>query len=195
MFIGRTDAEAEVPMLWPPDVKSWLTGKDLDARKDWRQEEKGATEDKTVGWHHRLKGHEFEQMPGDRRGQRSLACCSPWGCKELDTSEVLSNRSFQGVSTLPRVYLSVYSQTSGLYPLFFWILPSWTYSVLFQFSVSDLGFLCLEDFSQLAEILQVWRSPFSRGSSQSRDQTQVSYIAGRLFISWATREAQEYWRG
>ena len=77
----------------------------------------GATEDKTVGWHHRLKGHEFEQMPGDRRGQRSLACCSPWGCKELDTSEVLSNRSFQGVSTLPRVYLSVYSQTSGLYPL------------------------------------------------------------------------------
>ena len=117
MFIGRTDAEAEVPMLWPPDVKSWLTGKDLDARKDWRQEEKGATEDKTVGWHHRLKGHEFEQMPGDRRGQRSLACCSPWGCKELDTSEVLSNRSFQGVSTLPRVYLSVYSQTSGLYPL------------------------------------------------------------------------------
>jgi len=65
IFIGRTDAEAEAPILWPPDVKSWLIGKDLDAGKDWGQEEKRATEDEMVGWHHRLDGHEFEQTPGD----------------------------------------------------------------------------------------------------------------------------------
>ena len=65
IFIGRTDAEAETPILWPPDVKSWLTGRDPDAGKDWRQEEKGTTEDEMIRWHHRLNGHEFEQTPGD----------------------------------------------------------------------------------------------------------------------------------
>ena len=88
MFIGRTDAEAEAPVLWPPDVKNWLIGKDPDAGKDWRQEEKGTTEDKMVGWHHRLAGAEFEQAPGDRQG--GLACCSPWGHKESDTTERLN---------------------------------------------------------------------------------------------------------
>ena len=73
-----TDAEAETPVVWPPDVKSQLVGKDPDAGKDWRQEEKGTTEDKMVGWHHRLDGHEFEQALGDGEGQGSLACCSPW---------------------------------------------------------------------------------------------------------------------
>ena len=79
IFIGRIDAEAETPVLWPPDVKGWLTGKHPDAWKDWRQEEKGPTEDEMVGWHHRLHGHEFEQAPGVGDGQGSLACCSPWG--------------------------------------------------------------------------------------------------------------------
>ena len=68
MFIGRTDAEAETPVLWPPDAKNWFIGKDPDAGKDWRQEEKGTTEDEMVGWHHRLNGHEFEQALGDREG-------------------------------------------------------------------------------------------------------------------------------
>ena len=81
VFIGKTDAEAETPILWPPDVKNWPMGKDPDAGKDWRQEEKGTTEDEMVGWHHRLDGHEFEQAPGVGDGQRSLACCSPWDCK------------------------------------------------------------------------------------------------------------------
>ena len=76
IFTGRTDAEAEAPILWPPDVKSWLTGKDPDAGKDWRQE-KGMTEDEMVGWHHWLNGHEFEQTLEDSEGQGSLACCSP----------------------------------------------------------------------------------------------------------------------
>ena len=79
IFIWRTDAKVEAPILWPPDVNSWLTGKDPDGGKDWRQEEKGVTEDKKVGWHHRLKGHEFEQTPGDGEGQGCLACCSSWG--------------------------------------------------------------------------------------------------------------------
>ena len=71
--------EAEAPILWPPDVNSWLIGKDPDVRKDWRQEEKGITEDEMVGWHHQLDGHEFEQAPGIGDGQGSLVCCSLWG--------------------------------------------------------------------------------------------------------------------
>ena len=86
-FIGKTDAEAKTPILWPPDVKNWLMGKDPDAGKDWRQEEKGTTEDKMVGWHHWLDGHEFEQAPRVGDGQECLACCIPWGCKESDMTE------------------------------------------------------------------------------------------------------------
>ena len=91
IFIGRTDAEAETPKLWPPDAKSQLIGKDPDAGKDWGQEEKGVTEDEMVGWHHWLNGLEFEQSPGDGGGQGSLECCSPWGHKELDTTEWWNN--------------------------------------------------------------------------------------------------------
>ena len=90
VFIGRTDAEAETPILWPPDTKNWLTGKDPDAGKDWGQEEKGMTEDEMVGWHHRLNGHEFEQAPGVGDGQGSLVCCSPWGYKESDLTGQLN---------------------------------------------------------------------------------------------------------
>ena len=89
IFIGRTHAKAETPILWPPDVKSQLFGKDLDAGKDWRQEEKGTTEDEMVGWHHQFNGQEFEQALGVGDGQGSLVCCSPWGFKESDTTEQL----------------------------------------------------------------------------------------------------------
>ena len=81
LFIGRTDAEAETPILWPPDAKSWLFGKDPDAGKDWRQEEKGKTEHKMVGWHHWVDGHEFEQAAAVGDGQGGLAYCSPQGCR------------------------------------------------------------------------------------------------------------------
>jgi len=90
IFIGRTDAEVETPIPWPPDAKNWLLGKDPDAREDWRQEDKGTIEDVMVGWHHRLNGHEFEQTPGIGDGQESLSCCSPWDCKESDTTEWLN---------------------------------------------------------------------------------------------------------
>ena len=90
VFIGRTDAEAETPILWPPHAKNWLIGKDPDAGKAWRQEEKGTTEDDMVGWHHQLDGHEFQQAPGAGDEQGDLACCSPWGRRELDTTEQLN---------------------------------------------------------------------------------------------------------
>ena len=87
IFIGKTDAEAETPMLWPPDGKNWLIWKDPAAGKDWGQEEKGTTKDEMVGWHHRLNRHECEQVGGVGDRQGGLACCSLWSCKESDTTE------------------------------------------------------------------------------------------------------------
>jgi len=130
IFIGRTHAEAESAKLWPPDVKSWLigkdpdlgkdwrqeddetpilcppdvknwlTGKDPDAEEDWRREEKGKTEDEMVGWHHQLNGHEFEQSLGCSEGQGTLVCCGPWGHKEADITYWLNNNSVRHWLTL-----------------------------------------------------------------------------------------------
>ena len=90
IVFGRIDAEAEAPILWPPDAKSWLIGKDSDAGRDWGQEEKGMTEDEMAGWHHWLNGYEFEWTPGVGDGQGGLVCCDSWGYKELDTTERLT---------------------------------------------------------------------------------------------------------
>ena len=89
VFIGRTDAEAETPILWPPHTKSWLIEKDSDAGRDWGQEEKGTTEDEMARWHHWLDGHESEWTLGVGDGQGGLACCDSWGCKESDMTEWL----------------------------------------------------------------------------------------------------------
>ena len=112
IFSGRTDAIAETPILWPPDVKNWLIGKDPDAGKDWRWEEKGTTKDEMVGCHHWLNGLKFEQALGDSEGQGSLACCSPWGHKEMDTTEWLNNNNDVKIcfSTLPGIQ-SKFSKT------------------------------------------------------------------------------------
>ena len=91
VFIGRTDVEAETPIVWLPDVKNWLIRKDCDAGKDWGREEKGMTEDEMVGWHHWLNGHEFEQTLGNSERQGSLECHSPWGHKESNMTERLNN--------------------------------------------------------------------------------------------------------
>ena len=108
IFIGRTDTEAEAPILWPPDGKNWLIEKDPDAGKDWRQEEKGTTEDEMVKYHHQLNRHESEQAPRDSGG---LACCSPWGRKESDTTYKLS------LILLLELYISQYvlSTAAGLH--------------------------------------------------------------------------------
>ena len=90
IFTGITDAEAEAPILWPPDVKNWFIWKDSDAGKDWRSEKKGTTEDEMAGRHHRLDGHEFGWIPGVGDGQGGLACCDSWGCKESDMTERLN---------------------------------------------------------------------------------------------------------
>ena len=92
VLIGRTDAEAETAILWPPDAKSWLIWKDSDAGRDWGQEEKGKTEDEMNGWHHWLDGRESEWTLGVGDGQGGLACCDLWGCKESDTTEWLNWR-------------------------------------------------------------------------------------------------------
>ena len=89
VFIGRTDVEAETPILWPPDGKSWLIWKDPDAGKDWGQEKKGTTEDERVGWHHQLNGHEFGWTLRFGDGQGGLVCCGSWGHKESDMTEQL----------------------------------------------------------------------------------------------------------
>ena len=90
MFTGRTDAEAETLIFWPPDVKSWLIGKDSDAGRDWEEEEKGTTEDEMVGWHHCHNGHGFGWTPGVGDGQGGLVCCDSWGCKGSDMTERLN---------------------------------------------------------------------------------------------------------
>ena len=118
IFIGRIDAEAEAPILWPPDRKNQFTGKDPYAGKDWRQEEKGMTEDEMVGWHYWLNEHEFEQTLGDSEGQGSLVCCSPWGCKELVTTQQLNNNCTKAIinSQILLVVVTGWSMGTGVLP-------------------------------------------------------------------------------
>ena len=106
LFIGRTDAETESPVLWLPGVKNWLTGKDPDTGQDWRQEEKVMAEDEMFGWHHQLNGHEFEQAPGVGDGQGGLASCGPWGFNESDRTEGLNcTELFSNYCFIHRLYL------------------------------------------------------------------------------------------
>ena len=102
IFIGRAEAEAEAPILWPPDKKNWLVRKDPDAGKNWRWKEKGMTEEEMVGWHHQLNGHEFEQALGYGEGQGSLECCSLWGHKGLDMTEILTTKILNAQKVLAK---------------------------------------------------------------------------------------------
>ena len=115
IFIGRTDIEAETPILWPPDTKSWLIAKTLMLGKIEGRRRRGQTEDEMVGWHRRLNGHEFEQTPGDSEGKGSLACCSPWGLRGEDRTEQLNNNtsflessSSHSVSSMKKHSLSLF---------------------------------------------------------------------------------------
>ena len=105
--IYRYDHGAEASVLGPPDAKSQLIGKDTDAKKDWRQEEKAMIEDEMVGWHHQLNGHEFEQVPGVGEGQGNLACCSPWGHRESDKTEWLNNNKYDHVFNSLIIWVTV----------------------------------------------------------------------------------------
>ena len=168
IFIGGTDAEAKAPILWPPDAKSRLIRKDTDAGKDWRQEEKGKTEDKMVGWHHQFYGHEFEQPPRDGEGQESLACFSPWAHKDLDTTERLNSNKNIYMWQPCVCMLSHFSCVWLCHPM-----------DLSQPGSSIHGIL-------LARILEWVAMPFSKVSSQSRDQTHISCsscTSGRFFTT------------
>ena len=116
-FIGRADAEA--PMLWPPDVKNWLIWKDPDAGEDWRQVKKGMTEDEMVRWHHWLNGHEFGWTLGVDDGKGGLVCCSPWGLKESDSTELLNwideTSNPKQVHCHPLIFLAGYLATMLTY--------------------------------------------------------------------------------
>ena len=127
VFIGKTDAEAETPILWPPDAKSWLIWKDPDAEKDWGQEEKGTTEDEMVGWHHQLNGHGFGWTPEVGDGQGGLVCCSSWGSQrvghdwatELNWTELSSSQSEPpGKPSVIRPPANAVSRTTWWVPLY-----------------------------------------------------------------------------
>ena len=160
VFIGRTDAEAETPILWPPDMKNWLIWKDPDDGKDWRWEEKGTTEDAMFGWHHQLNRHEFEQGLGAGEGQGGLACCSPWGHKvghnwvsELNrTDQVFKAESFLLVPVLVWVKLTAAAVGRGC-RLFGWL-----------FEISRQG-LCLSPHL-IRALVSIWPGPpISAGKS------------------------------
>ena len=141
VFIRRTDAEAEAPILWPPDVKNWLISKDLDAGKDWRWEEKGMTKDETVGWHHQLDGPEFEQAPEVGNGQGSLACYSPWGRRvghdwvtELNCKQHL----LKGLSSWPTIPVG----TLFIFVFYVVLYKHLSYSIIFcHYKIMEHNFL------------------------------------------------------
>ena len=118
VFVGRNDAKAETPVLWPPHAKSWLIGKDSDAGRGWGQEEKGTTEDEIAGWHHWLDGREFEWTPGVGDGQGGLVCCDSWGHKESNTTERLNRTELRTArfvwlrSNKHQLYLILLERTS-----------------------------------------------------------------------------------
>ena len=124
IFIGRTDAEAETPILWPPHVKSWLIGKDPDAGRDWGQEDKGMTEDEMAWWHHLHNGHEFEWTPGVGDGQGGLMCCHLWCHKESDRTEQLNWTELKTVeaSVCPWAEMNSGSSYSTILATLFWFI-------------------------------------------------------------------------
>ena len=131
IFRGETDAEVKAPILWPCDAKSWHIGKNSDAGKDWRQEEKGMMEDEMTGWHHQLNGHEFEQAPGDGEGQGDLVCCSPWVCKDSDTEQPKNNHGKESTcnardsSPIPGLRRSLREENTIHSSILAWEIP-WT---------------------------------------------------------------------
>ena len=166
IFIGMTGIEALI--LWPPDVKSWLIGKDPDAGKDRKQEEKGTTEDKIVGWHHQLNGHEFEQASGDGEGQGSLACCSPWGWRNQTRLSNWTRQSLQACLLLSLLACRllegslwlVFHETSVFQPIPLYTSPCVPAGLLPAHKTSCSQVLSAEQF-----LFSVWKVFWSEGIS------------------------------
>ena len=134
VFIGRTDAEAETPVLWPPHEKSWLAGKDSDAGRDWGQEKKGATEDEMAGWHHRLDAHEFGWTLGVGDGWGGLECCNSWGHKELDMTERLNWTELMGLDAMIFIFWMLNFKPAFLLSSFTFIKKLFSSSLIFSSS-------------------------------------------------------------
>jgi len=209
IFIGRTDAEAETPVLWPPDVKNWLIWKDPDAGKDWRQEEKGTTEDEMVGWHHRLNGDEFEQTLGVGDGQGGLACCGPWGCEESDTTEELNWTELNWTAEIPspelalfvvklsKAHLTSHSRISGsrwvITPS--WLSGSWK-SFLYSSSVYSCHFFLISSASVrsipfLSFIVPnfAWNVPLVSLTFLKRSLVFPTLLISSISLHWSLRKA------
>ena len=193
VFIGRTDIEAETPILRPPDAKSWLIWKDPDAGKDWGQEEKGTTEDEMVGWHHWLSGHGFRWTPWVGDGQGGLACCSSWGHKESDMTEWL-NWTELYVQYLVNINLHMWKKTVNFKAIgHFYKFKVWNHNNMIygkslescQLSVTPWTVAHQAPLSMAilqARILKWFAMPFSRGSSLPRDPA----LAGGFFPTSTT---------
>ena len=149
MFIGRSDVEAEIPILWSPDVKNWLIWKDTVAGKGWGQEEKGPTEDEIYGWHHRLSGHEFEWTLEFGDWQGGLVCCSPWGCKELDMTEWLNLTELKHI-----VYLD-FCLSSFVNKIHIYLMQISSFLTLSPVKIKLVKAVWLEDILELCEIIHV----------------------------------------
>ena len=163
---SSTDAEAKkTPIIWPPDANNWLIWKDPNAGKDWRREEKGTTEDVMVGWHQPLNRHEFEQALGDGEGQGGLACCSPGGCKESDTTEQL-NWSFFSEN-----WKFIYNQTLSI----MWLL------LLYAKSVCKFVMLCSDAMGPNFSNTSLKRMLFVNGEIAFRNRGFLSFL---LFPRW-----------
>ena len=193
IFIGRRNAETETPILWPPDAKSWHIGKDPDAGKDLRQQQKGMTEDEMGGWHYWLYGCEFVQAPGVGDEQGSLACCSPWGHKESDVPEQLN---WTGQQKLTQHCESKVKVSNSLWPhgLNTRVGSRSFLQGIFPTQGSNPGLPhCRQILYQLSHkwsprILEWVVCPFSSRSFQSRNRIGISCIAGGFFTNWAVRE-------
>ena len=160
VFIGRTDAKAETPVLWPPHAKSWLIGKDSDAGRDWGQEKKGTTEDEMAGWHHWLDGHEFEWTLGVGDGQGGLVCCNSWGRIESDMTEQLN-------WTVLILYLSIIKLT--------WIENIHEYKLTIIYSI-----FCATLGQNLCYSVQAVRYTLSAISPALQDEYYYYYFSERL---------------
>ena len=188
VFIGRTNAEAETPILWPPDTKNWLIGKDPDAGKDWEQEEKWTTGEEVVGWHHQLNGHGFGWTPGFGDGQGGLACCGSWGHKESDTTEQLNWTEY--VEFKKRIQMILFKKQRQTQRL-----KEWTYSYWgmgtdgeFQINMYTLLYLKQRTNKNLKNLhCQKKKKQYGNLNSLSRKQKNLpkdfSYITARLSTS------------
>ena len=194
IFIARTDAEVEAAILWPPDAKSWLIWKDPDAGKDWRREEKGMTEDEMAGWHHQLKGHEFEWTTGVGDGQGGLACCRMWGHKESDMTERLNWTELNWTQALTTWCLLLSSETWPNKYLTWITLIKWSLHNTVRSSLQNMHIFSAAAAKSLSRVwlcATLWiaahQAPLSTGFSRQEYWSGFPIPSPYLVLLWAKK--------